>query len=107
MNGPFQLSDVDAYVQRVLPGAYILSRDQRTAHYVGRSDTDLASRLKSHISSGKDYAWFWFEPTTSSIRAYYFECEWYHKYLPPDNSNHPSAPPGTSWKCPIPGCPWG
>lgn len=86
-------------------GAYILSRDGTTAHYVGRSD-DLANRLRRHIMSG-GYTAFWYERVASPMQAYFRECEWYHKYHPTDNQNHPAVPPEATWKCLVAGCPWG
>lgn len=107
MKGPISLKEIDTYLTKKLPGAYILSRDGKVAHYVGRSDVDLASRIKSSSKEGKGYKYFWYEYTDSPIRAYYLECEWYHTYLPPDNNEiHPSPKPGTAWKCPISGCEW-
>ena len=47
MEGPFPLNSVNIHVTRTSPGAYVLSRDGKTAHYVGRSDTDLAQRIVS------------------------------------------------------------
>lgn len=106
MKGPYSLSQVDSYVKRGSPGAYILTRDGKGAHYVGLSNTDLVSRIKNSAREEAGYQYFWFEYAISPMRAYYLECEWYHKYDPPDNTNHPAAPPGTSWRCPVPGCPW-
>lgn len=104
MSGPYLITDVKVHVTKEQAGVYILSRDGKVAHYVGRSDTDVASRIVN--SSGQDYKYFWFEYAESPMRAYYLECEWYHKYNPPDNSNHPAVPPGTYWRCPVQGCPW-
>ncbi len=108
MLGPFAMSTIDAIFPFKKIGAYILTRDEGPteyiAHYVGRSDADLANRLKDHISSG--YKMFWYEIKESPMAAYHLECEWYHKYHPRDNQNHPAVPPGASWKCPIVGCPY-
>jgi len=101
MIGPISISNLNS-VPTQKPGAYILSRDARAAHYVGRSDTDLAGRIRNHIN--QEYTHYWFEETTSPMQAYYLECEWYHKYSPSDNKNHPAAPPGSYWRCPIQGC---
>lgn len=106
MEGPRSISRVDTYVTKTSAGAYILSRDGKAVHYVGRSDTDLAKRIKSYANEGLNYKFFWFEYTASPMQAYYLECEWWHKYAPLDNDNHPAVPPGTYWKCPVPGCPW-
>ena len=105
MKGPYSLSNVDVYVTRISPGAYILSRDGRVANYVGRSDTDVASRINSSAKERTEYTHFWFEYSTTPMQAYYLECEWYHKYSPIANINHPAAPPETHWRCPVSGCP--
>lgn len=100
MNGPFKLEDVD-YMVSLTKGAYILSRDGKTAHYVGRSDSNLRTRIKTSANEGRGYHFFWFETTTSPMKAHQLECEWYHKYSPPDNSIHPAVPGGTYWTCPV------
>lgn len=104
--GPFPINDVDLYVMRQSPGIYILSRDGRTASYVGRLDTDVSSRIKQSARDGYGYTYFWFEYAASSRDAYYKECEYYHKYNPPDNTNHPAVPYGANWRCPIRRCAW-
>jgi hypothetical protein len=104
LRGPFSTDSVDSYVSSPSPGVYILSKDARTAAYVGRSDTDVGSRIKQYVTEG--YTHFWFEYATSPRDAYLKECEYYHKYNPPDNKNHPAVPFGTNWRCPIIGCPW-
>jgi hypothetical protein len=108
MTGPRALTKakIDELLPRKVIGSYVLSRDGKTAHYVGRSDSDLASRLKSHVGSG-DYTVFWYEVVESPMQAYFLESEWYHKYHPADNQNHPAVPPGATWKCPVAGCSWG
>lgn len=108
MEGPYQLTntDVDKHVPDGNIGAYILSKGNKVASYVGRSDSDLKQRLKQHLESG-NYKQFWFETADSSLQAYYLECKWFHDYRPGDNNqNHPAIPPGAAWKCPVPGCPW-
>lgn len=106
MEGPHPISQVDSYVTKISAGAYILSHDGKVAHYIGRSDTNLASRIKSSAKERQGHKFFWFDYTTSPMRAYYLECEWWHRYTPADNTNHPTVPPGTYWKCPVFGCPW-
>lgn len=106
MYGPFLIKDVYSFVTQISPGAYILSRDGKTAHYVGRSDSDVAHRIKRSALDGKGYLWFWFEYTSSSIKAYLLECEWFHKYKPTDNTIHPATTRNTLWKCPTKGCSW-
>lgn len=106
MRGSFNLSEtgIKSVVSANSIGAYILSRGNNVAHYVGRSDANLRNRLRDHLEEG--YIQFWFEETTSPLKAYYLECEWYHQYNPTDNENHPAVPPGATWKCPVTGCPW-
>jgi len=104
--GPYKISEVGSYVTRTSPGVYILSRDGRTAAYVGRSDTDVASRVKQSGAEGYGYTYFWFEYAASPRDAFNKECDYYHKYNPPDNKNHPAVPFGTDSKCPVIGCPW-
>jgi len=104
--GPYPINSIDFYVTQVFPGVYILSRDGRTAAYVGRSDTDVANRIKQSAMGGCGYTSFWFEYATSSRDAYLKECEYYHKYNPPDDTNHPATPFGANWRCPVIGCPW-
>lgn len=105
MEGPFTLNLIDVHITRTTPGAYILSRDAKTAHYVGRSDSDLGQRIKSSAKQG-NYTNFWFECCTSPMRAFQMECQWWHNYHPSDNTIHPAVPAGTNWRCPINGCPW-
>lgn len=106
MRGRYPVSEVYDRVTKISPGAYILSRDGRAAHYVGRSDEDLARRIADSQREGTGYRYFWFEYASSPMQAYYLECEWYHRYAPPDNTNHPAVPPETYWRCPVAGCSW-
>lgn len=108
MNGPYKLSEDE--ITKNIPGSavgvYMLSRGGQSPHYVGRSNGDLASRLRSHLQEPSEYKEFWFETVSSQLEAYSTECKWYHKYNPPDNANHPAVPAGATWKCPVEGCRW-
>lgn len=109
MRGPYDLDFVTDYVEVGSIGVYMLGAFGRTGLYVGRSDTDLLSRIESSAKQGwrpQRYLYFWFEYTTSPMRAYKRECELWHKWMPPDNKNHPAVPPGTNWRCPVRGCPY-
>lgn len=108
MRGPIVLSEenINDNVKNGDIGTYILSRGNNVANYVGRSDSDLNVRLKEHLHEQEGYRQFWFELVKTSLEAYYLECQWYHKYNPSDNNNHPAVPPGASWKCSVSGCPW-
>ena len=102
----YPINKVDYYVTELFPGVYILSKNGKTAAYVGRSDYNVASRVKQSVKEGHGYKYFWFEYASSAKNAYYKECQFYHHYEPPDNTNHPSVPPGQYWRCPQKGCPW-
>ncbi len=104
--GPKPIDSIDNFITVKSAGIYILSRDSKTAAYVGRSDHDLASRLKQYSIEEYGYTHFWFEYTSSVKDAYLKECEYYHKYNSPDNKNHPATPEGTNLRCPVSGCPW-
>lgn len=100
LEGLFNLEDVDSIIRKKSPGVYILSRDGRYAHYIGRSDNDLVDRIKSSAKEGIGYKYFWYEYASSPKEAYLKECEYYHEYNPTDNTNHPAVPEGGNWHCP-------
>ncbi|MBI2018998.1 GIY-YIG nuclease family protein [Candidatus Daviesbacteria bacterium] len=103
MSGPYQLNtqNVNSYVSWVSAGAYILSRDGTTGHYVGRSDVNLAQRLNQHVNNNTGrYTHFWFENSNSAKSAFDLECRWYHVYNPSDNQNHPDRGNNSDWQCP-------
>lgn len=109
MRGKFSLNiaSIDGTVP-TSPGAYILVNGNNNAVYVGRSDTDLNSRLKNHLLEREENSWirrslpkdFYFEPTTNAQEAYRLECEWFHKYRPSCNNAHP-ATLSSGWSCSI------
>ena len=82
------------------PGAYLLIGANDYVIYVGRSDTNLRSRLLDHLPgietnpciAGKRPAEVYFENTADAWAAYRLECEWYRKYDPPCNDIAPSLP---------------
>jgi len=103
MNGPYSLNLQT--ISKIAPanslGAYILSKDGKVAHYVGRSDSDLANRLGQHASDYQNYTHFWFETVGSPKAAFELECQWWHKYKPDDNDNHPDQPNNINCQCPV------
>jgi hypothetical protein len=107
MEGPFRTDEVGPNVDSDYIGVYMLSRDGRHIHYVGRSDSDIQGRIRSSIAEGRGYRKFWFCYESSAMQAYKRECYLYHKYDPPDNTVHPAVPPGTYWRCPDEDCEWG
>ena len=106
LKGPYSLGSAAAFVPSGQRGVYAFSRDGRTCHYVGRSDTDLAGRIVSSALEGIGYNTFWYAVCTSPRSAYLSECNLYHRFRPPENSVHPAVPPGQSWHCPVNECHW-
>lgn len=99
MHGPYNLID-EQINNNVLhcSGAYILTNVSNMAVYVGRSDSDLNTRLKEHLPWNETNPCikrsgvlnFYFEGTSSAKDAYALECEWYHKFTPTCNIAHPA-----------------
>lgn len=112
MNGPFDFNrnTIDQEVSCTEPGNYALGyvNDENTfiVRYVGRSDSDVNSRLKSHLNDPESYSSFKFSYATSPKEAYEKECRNYHDFGGPEgklnNEIHPDQPnyPKT-WKCPV------
>lgn len=105
-NDSFPLTDaeIDRLVTRTEPGNYGLGylKDDGTfiVKYVGRSDTDLGTRLKDHV--GK-YKRFKFNYATSPKDAFERECANFHDFGGSDsldNDIHPARPKYATWKCP-------
>jgi hypothetical protein len=102
LSGLHSLSDstINNEVTRVSPGVYALDATTAggfTVSYVGRSDTDVNSRLHDWIG---EYRYFKFAYCSSAKDAFEAECELYHDYNPPDNKVHPARPYNSGWKCP-------
>lgn len=70
--------------------------------YVGRSDSDVATRIADHLGEGYRYFRFCYQPSRRA--AYEQECRDYHKYGGDkgilDNEIHPASPAFMSYKCP-------
>lgn len=106
LQGPYTILSAYSWSSLRVSGVYILSKNGKRADYVGRSDTDVRTRLIKSAAEGNGYTHFWFEYTSSPREAFLMECRYYHQYIPSDNSVHPAVPGGTFWRCPIGGCPW-
>lgn len=99
-------AEIDANVTTGSIGVYVLDKDQEgpfSTDYVGRSDTDVASRLKKWVSDG-GFLYFKLKYETTKKAAYELECQIYHALEPVKNKVHPDAPDGTSYTCPVSGC---
>jgi hypothetical protein len=98
---------IDEVVTRTSPGNYALgyvSNSTFDVRYVGRSDTDVNSRLKWWANNSR-YKRFKFSYATSPKAAFEKECKNYHDFGGDkgklDNDEHPQCPEGTNLKCPI------
>jgi len=98
--------NIEKYVGKIKIGNYALGSSKKNKFipkYVGRSDTDLNSRLKNHLN--ESYKRFKFIKQTSSKNAFLKECENYHDFKKQlDNKIHPGRPTGLKWKCPKKNC---
>lgn len=92
LKGPYSLALVDIVVNANKKGVYVLSRDGKNAHYVGRSESDLKQRIKSLANNGHGYNYFWFHYATTSWEAYQSELHWFGHFWPYlDNSIEPAV----------------
>lgn len=117
MVGPYRLTDdeINANVESYKIGnyafGYLNDKGVFVVRYVGRSDTDLRTRIKHGIvdrrtnSEVYQYEYFKFSYADTSAEAYIKECKNYHdfggdrgKLL---NANHPDAPNGLEIDCPF------
>ena len=84
------------------PGVYVLGvlnpGQVMSVSYVGRSDDDLAAKLRRHLGN---YPGFAYAIKTSPLEAYTVECALYHKLQPSRNSSHPLRPANETWLCPV------
>ena len=106
MKGPYDLneSSVSNNVTSKKVGNYALGKmgtgteaSTFMVSYVGRSDGDLADRLREHIG---EYSRFKFSYADSVESAFREECRNYHDFGPAGNKVHPASPAGSSVKCP-------
>lgn len=106
LQGPVELKagNIDNKIKGRSPGNYALGRIEEKAFivaYVGRSDTDLNSRLKDWVG---DYPYFKWSYASSEKVAYNKECKNYHDFGENrllDNISHPAKPDGKDWKCEV------
>jgi hypothetical protein len=93
-------------VSRISAGAYALGVVQEGrfhALYVGRSDDNVAKRLRSWLKRSSRYKSFTFAYASSPKAAFEEECEEFHDFGGVerlDNVGHPQRPPKSDWLCP-------
>lgn len=102
---PLTLAKINENVTETRAGNYALGYvdDDNIfrVKYVGRSDSDVAARLKQHV--GEKYTRFKYSYAPSPKAAFEKECRNYHDFGESrllDNNIHPDRPKGANWKCP-------
>ena len=104
LNDPKALTpeNVEAAIRGKTPGFYVLGvmgeNKLMTVTYVGRSDDDLATKLKRHAGN---YPAFAFGIAETAVLAYQGECRLYHALKPSKNVLHPIRRGGAEWACPV------
>src|SRR5919201_991575 len=103
MLGPYLLRYVELFVKERSAGAYILSRNGRSADRVGASAHDIGHAVRE---AGKDqpYRYFWFAYAATAQQAFDLERTWHHRFRPTDNPQPPRTNTGEHWRCTIAGC---
>ena len=103
---PFTTDGINDNVTEKSAGNYALGYTDENStfivQYVGRSDTDVATELKSYLSD--EYKRFKYSYATSPKAAFEKECKNYHDFGGKEklhNKNHPARPDGSDWKCPF------
>jgi excinuclease UvrABC nuclease subunit len=87
LKGPFKLTEQNLYFVPSKPGVYLLGNQQGRVVYVGKSDADLARRLKDHLKTGYGEATqFWYSDTWSPQEATDLSETLAKKYIPSGNS---------------------
>ena len=88
-------------------GVYELYNSDGRVRYVGRSEVNLAERLKQHASDGR-YKDFRYMITDTVKHAFEVECNWYHDHEDNGrklaNKEHPKRPKDKNFKCPKETC---
>ena len=105
MRGPYLLREdiIDAKVTEKSPGNYALGEFGRggafKVGYLGRSDSDINTKLKSWVTKEGADPLFKFSYATSAQAAFERECEQHHDFRPPGKHVHPVPPEGKKWRC--------
>ncbi len=103
MSGPFSLRYIHLFVPKLSSGAFILSKNGKSADVVGMSKHDVAKALGAYgLQSG--YQYFWFAYAKSSHEAQELALAWHHRYLPPDSPLPSDSLSKSDWQCEVSGC---
>ncbi|MEX2575288.1 MAG: hypothetical protein WD382_01420 [Halofilum sp. (in: g-proteobacteria)] len=108
MGGSHPLTDskIDEIVTKTSPGNYALGYQGENSfivQYVGRSDSDVNSRLHDWAAKGK-HKRFKFSYASNRKAAFEKECRNFHDFGGTEklqNSAHPDRPNDSDWECPV------
>jgi hypothetical protein len=103
MSGPFRIRYLHLFVKERSAGAFILSRNGRSADFVGGSGEDVADAIQQ-FAGRSDYRYFWFAYASTVNEVAQIGHAWFHRYHPTDNSSPPAGPDGSDWHCTTEGC---
>jgi len=103
LTGPYALTvaTIDGTLSPNRIGAYACGHttgDSFYVDYVGRSDDNVAGRLKQHVGKYREFKYGYFN---SAKAAFEKECSLYHDFTPSDNTIHPARPANSSFRCPV------
>uniref|UniRef100_A0A7C6A874 Uncharacterized protein n=1 Tax=candidate division WOR-3 bacterium TaxID=2052148 RepID=A0A7C6A874_UNCW3 len=98
------LEEVCDWGKMQIPGVFLFSSDGKKIDEIGRSDVNVGRYLRGRLFELKrKYNFYYIKPAYSSIEAFLFHCQLYHKY---NCGIHPEPPQNQNWGCPILGCVW-
>ena len=105
MKGSYELDSktIDEKINKTSAGNYALGKIKDKSFivsYVGRSDSDVNSRLKDHVGKHPKFKYSY---ASSPKAAFQKECENYHDFGEDKklkNRIHPDRPENSDWKCP-------
>jgi excinuclease UvrABC nuclease subunit len=87
LKGPFKLTEHNLYFVPSKPGVYLLGDQQGKVIYVGKSDSDLARRLRDQLMARHvEATQFWYADTWSEQEAAHLEDVLTRKYAPSGNT---------------------
>jgi len=104
LEGPYSPFLAKWIVRPRSAGVFVLANAAGEVLYVGASGYDLGNRIEQ-MGAPARYARFYFEYAGSRDEVYRQECNYYHRFNPPDNRSHPAVPAGSRGVCPVEGCP--
>lgn len=100
--------NIKKYVDEFTIGNYRLGNKDVNENpiYIGRSDTNLQSRLLQHLRDRNKYDFFSFKIASSKKDAYIQECKDFHNfYKSIENKIHPDKPDKiNNINCPVKNC---